>query len=220
MGQKAFSKKEAVTYGWKWFKAKAKFFILVMIIIMLLKYAPKVIANGLPQQASLISGIILFASWVASVIVDMGILRIALNIYDGAEVNLQTLFSEAATFFKFLVASVVYGLIVAVGLILLIVPGIFFGISLQFAPLLVIDKGIGPVAAIKESWRITKGARLQLLLFGLILVGINLLGVLLLLVGVLAAIPVTTIANVWVYRELTKQSATVSKVQTQKTAKT
>lgn len=173
---------------------------------MLVKYAPKVIANGLPQEASLISGIILFASWVLATIVDMGLLRIGINIYDGQEVNLQTLFSEARIFFKFLATTIIYGLIVALGIILLIVPGIVFAVSLQFAPILVIDKGIGPIAAIKQSWKITKGVKLQLFIFNLILVGITIFGVIALLIGTLVTIPVTTIALVWVYRELIKQT--------------
>ena len=206
MRQKHFDKKAALKYGWDWFRAKVKFFILVMIIITLLKYAPKFIANALPDEAAFFTALVLFISWIATVLVDMGFLRINFNIYDGADVTLQTLFSEVSIFFKYLVTSLIYGLAVGLGLILLIVPGIFLGVSLQFAPLLVVDKGVGPIAAIKESWRITKNARWQLFIFGLIIVGINVLGILFLLIGTLITIPVTTLATVWDYRELIKQS--------------
>jgi hypothetical protein len=54
----------------------------------------------------------------------------------------------------------------------------------------------------KESWRITKGHKWQLALLFLALLGINLLGVLALVVGVFVSVPITLIAFAHAYRTL------------------
>ena len=83
-----------------------------------------------------------------------------------------------------------------------LVPGIIIAMGLAFVPYLVVERGLGPIDAIKESWRITKGHKWQLFLLVLALLGINLLGLLALVVGIFVAIPVTMIAFVHAYRTL------------------
>ncbi len=58
---------------------------------------------------------------------------------------------------------------VAVGLMLLIVPGIYLGLKYQFYGYAIADKGIGPIDALKESDRMTEGAKQNLLIFWLTL---------------------------------------------------
>lgn len=69
---------------------------------------------------------------------------------------------------KFLVAGILYTLLKMGGFALLIVPGIILSIALQFYAFLVLDRGLGPIAALKESASITQGARMTLFYFGVI----------------------------------------------------
>ena len=69
---------------------------------------------------------------------------------------------------------------------------------------LVMDRGLGVTESLKESRRITYGNRLKLLLLGLALVGINIVGFFLLIVGLLVSIPVSMLAGVHAYRTLSK----------------
>ena len=98
--------------------------------------------------------------------------------------------------------SVLVGAATIVGLILLIVPGIIIGIMFGFAAYIVIDKEAPPVEALRESLALTKGNRWKLFLLGLALVGINIIGACLLLVGLLVSLPVSTFAVVHAYRVL------------------
>jgi uncharacterized membrane protein len=107
---------------------------------------------------------------------------------------------------NYFLASIAQGLIVLVGFILLIIPGIFFAIRLQYTCYLVIDKNLGPIEAIKTSWRITKQNAWNLFFFEIILALINILGVLLLLVGLFITVPLGMLANTFVYRKLLLQS--------------
>lgn len=52
------------------------------------------------------------------------------------------------------------------GLVFL-VPALVLGLGLQFFPLVVVDRGAGPVEALRRSWALTQGHKLTLLLFAL-----------------------------------------------------
>jgi len=92
------------------------------------------------------------------------------------------------------------------GTILLIVPGVIWAVKFQFFSYFIIDKGLGPIEALKKSSAITKGVKWNLLGFDLLIGGIALLGVLALLIGLLAAIPTAMIAMAFVYRKLLAQT--------------
>ncbi|MGV8154618.1 MAG: hypothetical protein ACLKAO_09945 [Alkaliphilus sp.] len=66
----------------------------------------------------------------------------------------------------------------------------------------IVDRGSGPVEALKRSWRITKKATWQLCLFFLMTLGINLLGAFFLLIGLFVTVPTTLLAFAYVYRKL------------------
>src|SRR5262249_43527303 len=54
-------------------------------------------------------------------------------------------------------AQILVTIVVLVGFILLIVPGIFLAVRLSFVPFLVVDEGRGPVDALTESFNRTAG---------------------------------------------------------------
>lgn len=85
------------------------------------------------------------------------------------------------------------------GFILLIVPGIIIVLMFQMYAYLVVDKGLGPIAALKRSRVITKGSRWRLFVLGFLIVLVNLGGLLCLVVGLLVTIPLTAIASARVY---------------------
>lgn len=63
---------------------------------------------------------------------------------------------------------------VAIGLVLLVVPGIFLAVSFAFAQVYVAVENQGPFEAISSSWSLASGNRLSIFLLGLVLVGIGL----------------------------------------------
>ncbi len=71
-------------------------------------------------------------------------------------------------FLPLLVYSLLYGLIIGIGFLLLVIPGlIFLAVFAVGAPALVVE-GLGPISALKRSAELTKGFRWQV--FGFILV--------------------------------------------------
>ncbi len=85
--------------------------------------------------------------------------------------------------------SLLIFVIVLLGLMMLIIPGIYFAVSYVFSYLLVWFYDKDPTEAIRLSRKIVSGNFKQILLLFLILVGINLLGLMALGVGILLTMP-------------------------------
>ncbi len=136
----------------------------------------------------------------------IGLIKIALSFCDEQKPSFATLFDAWDCFWRYVGASILYGLIILGGLILLIVPGIVWAVKFSLCYYFVIDKGLGPIEALKASSRTTMGVKWQLFGFGILCALINLLGMLCLLVGVFATYPTVLVASALVYRQLSAQT--------------
>ena len=85
-------------------------------------------------------------------------------------------------------ANVLVGALVVMGFIFLIVPGIIVACRLTFVPYLVIDKGLDPIAAVEESWKMTKGHGWTVFGMAVLSFFIAILGLILCFIGILPAI--------------------------------
>lgn len=197
-----FSKKEAIKFGWDTMRGNLGFFIMLLIILVLISFIPNQISEKLKDDYSALSFIITIIGWILSIIVSLGIIKITLRFVDNEKGNFSDLFSQYPLFFKYVLAGIIYNLIVFVGLILLIIPGIIWGIRYQFFSYFLVDKNFGPIEALKKSSEITKGAKWDLFLFGILLWLINVAGFFCLLFGLFATIPTTMLAQAFVYRKL------------------
>jgi len=72
---------------------------------------------------------------------------------------------------SFIGAYILYTLAVLVGLLLFIVPGVYIAIALVPIFYVIVEKDMGPIASIKEAYRLTKGSWWSVLAV-LIVVGI------------------------------------------------
>ncbi len=208
----SFSKKVAIVFGWEKFKENAPFLIGVFLIMGAVSFLFDA-ANKLEISAFMLF-IVGVLGFVISTILQMGVTRIVLNIHDGREVSFNNLIGETSLLVKFILAQILTMIAVFAGLILFIVPGIIAAIGLFFVPYVVIDKKLGPIEAIKESWRLTKGHKWNVFFFSLLFVLINLLGMLAFMVGLLVTMPITFLAAVYAYRWLDKQDTPVVQTET------
>lgn len=205
MTTKTFSKSEAVKFGWNVMKSNLGFFIVLLIVVGLIYIVPDMIGKLVEKDAPVLAFIISIISLVLGVVVGLGLIKIALRFCDNQKGRFADLFSQYRLFFKYLFGSILYNLIVSVGMILFIIPGIIWSIQFQFFPYFIVEKRAGPIEALKRSSRLTKGIKWNLFRFNLLLMGINLLGTLCLLIGLFATIPTTMVAMAFVYRKLLAQ---------------
>lgn len=83
------------------------------------------------------------------------------------------------------IAGLVTTIIIIIGLIMLIVPGIIFACRLAFVPYLVIDEKMEAMEALKASWAMTKGHGWTVFFMGILAFFIVIAGLIVLIFGVL-----------------------------------
>jgi len=137
----------------------------------------------------------------------MGVIAFFLGAHDDPDRVVLADLWHPRPFWKYLGASRLLVLGGALGFLLLIVLGIIFVLMFMFTTLIVIDRGLGPIEAMKESSRITRGHRWTLLGLALLVLLVNLLGPLALVVGLLVSVPVSWIALAHVYCVLARRTA-------------
>jgi uncharacterized membrane protein len=201
-----FSAEEALQYGWNTMKANIWFFVGVLVVAWALTGVPHIIANILQEQSTGLSFLFRIIGWVANIIVSIGMITIALKFLDNQDPKFEDLFSFKPYFWKYLGASILMFLIVWVGIILFIIPGVYWALKFQFFGYFVVEQGRDPVEAMRMSSRITQSVKWKLFGFGLVLALINIVGTICLLVGLLVTVPVTLLAYSFVYRKLLEQT--------------
>ncbi len=139
---------------------------------------------------------------VLSIFAHLGAVLFSLRAHDDIEhVQIGDLWNPAP-FWRFLGTEIIFSIAVFVGLLLLVVPGIILALGFGFAFYIVVERGAGPIKSLEESWRITRGYKWQLLGLTLAIIGINLLGAIAFLVGLLVSVPVSWLAITHAYRTL------------------
>ena len=201
--QKHLSASECVRQGWETFKKRPWTFIGILLLYVVLT----MIASSITGWASEQGGVAAFVFpvlnlFVVQIFLSMGLIAFTLRFYgDPSDANARDLWAPKM-FWSFLGMYIVSTLATIAGFIALIIPGIIIAIGFMFAQYLVIDKELGSVESLKESWHITKGHRWDLFVLVIVLSILNIIGTLALLVGLLISIPVTMLATVYAYRTL------------------
>ena len=207
MSPRFFSKSEAVLFGWNTLKKNFGFFLGMLAIVVAINLLVGLVMSSFSEEAPKVLVIAVSAiSWILDLLISMGVIRITLKFCDQEQATYRDLFSAYRLLLNYLVGSIVYGIMVTIGFVFLIIPGIYLAVKYQFYEYLIVDKGMGPIEAIKRSGVLTEGVKWNLVLFWLALVGINILGMIALGVGLIATVPVSWLANAYVYRRLQLQA--------------
>lgn len=194
------SVKECLNYGWMTFKGKPWFFVQATALI----FAISMVCDYMKSEFSshIAGGILSLVSLAIMILLAMTQVRLGLAAHDApGSLTFRTLWAPHP-FWKFTGAYLLTAIMVFAGFILLIVPGLILATMLMFTSYLVMDRGMGPIEAIKESIRMTKGNRWQIFYLLLALIGINILGFLAVFVGLLVSAPVSLITMAYAYRKL------------------
>ena len=200
---KSFSKKEAIRFGWEITKKNFWFLLGIILVSCGIQFIPNLLTSYLKDQ-DLLLGITNIVVYVVSLGVSLGALKIYLSFVDGKKPQFSDLFSlfDPKLIFRYFLTSLLFGLLAVVGLILLIIPGIYFMYKYLFITYSLVDKNTGVFESFTKSSEITKGVIWDLFVFGLIIGLIVIAGFLALGVGLLVAMPVASLAMAHVYRKL------------------
>ncbi|HYV44172.1 MAG TPA: hypothetical protein VFA20_04885 [Myxococcaceae bacterium] len=207
---KTFSIKEVLVAGWKAFRENLSVFVtfgVAMLAIWFLEQVGLGIANSSGPMKPALSALVTLAARVGQIWLQVGLFRMALKLVDGQAVTTDDFLRAHGDFLGYLLASVLYGLIVGAGMILLVVPGIYWAVRYWAYGYAVVDEHVDPVTALKRSTVLTDGVKWEVFLFGLAVIGVNIVGAMALGVGLCATIPLTAVAGAKVYRILVARAA-------------
>jgi hypothetical protein len=204
-----------------------------------------------------------FATIIIYLTVELGLLRIALKFRDNVAVEFKDLFRGYSLLIKYLGATIVFGLMIMLPFLLVIAASAFqdrgtaetiiFAIAFliclaaaaylflkyQFYGYFIVDRGSGPLEALRQSGKITRGVLKNLFIFWLeidlciafalgmvsIIIGIlvsMILGLVLKefvagagdlvssVINLLIAVPITKLATADIYRRLEGRSPALS----------
>ncbi|MCK5137673.1 MAG: hypothetical protein KAR19_17945 [Bacteroidales bacterium] len=139
-----------------------------------------VVALSNPISGLLLSGPLITGYYIA-----------AHRIKHNRPVELPDFFKSFDRFVPLLILNLLMTLVIFLGLILLIIPGIYFAINYLFAHFFVWFYDVDPTEAIRLSRKMVSGNFGQILLLCLVLGGINFLGMLAFGVGILLTLPLS-----------------------------
>jgi uncharacterized membrane protein len=128
-----------------------------------------------------------------------GVNRFLLKVHRGQPYEFGDIFKGGDLFGGMLVANLLIALGVGFGMMLCIVPGVILALGLAFTQLLIADRKLPAIDALKESWRLTTGQKGSLAVFFLLAVGVIILGLCACFIGVLVAGPIVQLALAYVY---------------------
>jgi len=227
-----FSPSSALRFGWETFKKRPWLFVGAFVLVALAQVVVEGLSRavdapfgGAESDHAFLGGLV---SLALSTLISMGVTAFGLAAHDNPDtVELSALW-RPHPFWKYLgltilfsrvfVAAILLGVALvaglglesglAIGIPLLVVLGVIVMLMLLFSGFLVIDRGLGPIQALKESHRITRGYKWTLFVLSLLLLLINLAGLLALIVGVFVSAPVSLLALTHAYRVLSGGAGT------------
>ena len=194
-----FSIEESLRFGWK--KTRTHSVLLFKIILTLFGLQVAYAIVGKVLAYTITGGLASLAIIIAELVVGVGFTLVTLKIAKGEHVEYTDVMPPPKLVWEYTIASVLAGLLIALGFILLIIPGFYFALRFSMMRFAVLE-GAGIMGSLEKSGKLTEGVKWRLLGF-LITIGLlNALGALLLGVGLLITVPVSMIAYAHVYQKL------------------
>lgn len=158
---------------WKYFPE-----LLLIVIVYIAISIPSGVNSWFPGSAVVVA--LGFFTTLYSVFVvnpvGYGVAYASLKAARGEKPEVADMFEGFKNYLNVVAASLLTAVIIAVGFILLIVPGIIFACKLAFVPYLVLDKKLNATEAIRESWNMTNGRAGTIFLIGLLAIPIFIAG--------------------------------------------
>jgi hypothetical protein len=190
--------------AWSLFKKNWLTFYMVMILPTAIGFVYSMLSSSLPT--GIISFVVGLAYFVFQLVVGMGVTHMMLKFVRGEKINFTAdILAKKDRLVDYVIGMIMMIGVVIGGLILLIIPGLYWGLKYMFVPYLIIDKGNKPSEAFKNSAKMTEGIKWDLVGFMMASAILIYAGILALLVGVFVTGAVATIAYVLLYERLTKR---------------
>jgi uncharacterized membrane protein len=132
-----------------------------------------------------------------------GMASFSLKVARGQPASFGDVFSGGRYFGRMLVATLGFYVAFLIGLVLCVIPGYIVMLGLSMYTFLVVDQGLPGIDALKKSWEMTKGHKVNIFVYGLLAILVVIAGVLACGIGVLlGSYPVLMIGFSYIYLKI------------------
>jgi uncharacterized membrane protein len=207
----AFSAPDAIGYGWRKFKDNAAPLVIAALLFFVIEIILNLIGRGIGESGMGMGGgfsiggfLWSLVSYAVTTVIGAIFARGALDVVDGGEFNLGTAFGKL-NLANVIIASVIVSVLITIGFILLVVPGLVAIFLTFFTTLYVVDDASSPVDAVRDSVKLVGANVGDSLLLALLNVLVLFVGAIALGVGLLVAYPVFALASAYAYRRFRGQ---------------
>lgn len=161
--------------------------------------------GGIFIAQNIVSWLFSLIGWVVSMIIGAGIVRGALDITEGRELEASTLL-KPNKLGEVVIASLITGVLTFVGFILCVIPGFLVMFFTSYTLYFLMDRReMGAMDAIKASFEFTKANAGNVILWFLVSVAAWFVGALLCGIGLIVAVPVVLIGTAYTYKTLNNE---------------
>ncbi len=127
-----------------------------------------------------------------------------LNVARNKEVRIEYIFDGFKKYVPALVATLLIILVVGIGLVLLIIPGIIVALGLSQTFFILAEEEISGMDAMKKSWDMMDGYKMKFFLLNCLHFVMVIVGILMLIIGVFYMLPIIYTSLALFYDKLKK----------------
>ena len=190
-------------FGTSWKNTKSQIWVLVGLFIGFSILSMIVTLFGMPAQGSIVGRVIVqIVSLLISCIFMLGYVKNIFQALDGEEPQFSAYGQQSRKIITYLIANILFSIAVCIGMVLLIIPGIYLYLRLQFFTAFIVEEDCGIIESLQKSWNMTQGQTLPLFLLLLTMIGTAIVGCILFFVGFFVAVPLIYMMQCYTFRKL------------------
>lgn len=210
MAQRSIDLVEVFKFSFNQYKKYASFVIGAMLTFLVLAIIPQIhFMMQAPDPPTTKAQVVSFILTMVQLFLSLGFTKIMLLLVQDEFVRVADMFNNFRIFLSYFVASFLYGIAVALGILLLVLPGIFIAIRFQFFPYFILEQKDSSFTALQKSYYLSQNLTVELFLFGVLVVALNVAGILLLGIGIIFTYPLTTMATAVIYKSLVEEGQAI-----------
>lgn len=207
----------AMTWAWAAFRADPGTFILLALapiavgvvasLLMVVAFIPALFGDLGIVVGVLGFTAVLVATMVVSFVVSRAMYTAALGMCDGRR-PAASLLVDFSGLGSFVAVMLLYSLVVSLGMLACVLPGLVAAVAFIWAPWAVIDQRVDAIEAMRRSWTITRDRPGEILVFLLVLSLVGAAATALCFVLAIAVMPLQHLAMAWAWRRIQGQPIT------------
>jgi hypothetical protein len=200
---------------WNIFKEQWGMCIVALLVVLVISFAVNFIVGcgfGIVGHAAKSQALQFFLSLIAHVATTLfgvwlgiGQAKYFLKVARGQTAEIGDLFSGGPLFVNVLLGSLLVGVIVLVGLLACVVPGVVLSLMFSQFYYLILDRNVPVLESLSQSRELTNGNKMTLFLIWLVATGLTVLACIPCFLGLIVVVPYLTLMVPVIYLAITGQ---------------